>query len=54
MVRLKQRFYWVGCQPAVADWIANCNQCIAAKGPVKITRNELQQITPEYFSSGYQ
>ena len=24
--RLKQRFYWVGCQKAVADWIANCTQ----------------------------
>lgn len=41
--KLKQRFYWVGCQQAVADWIANCAQCIAAKGPLRRSRGQFQQ-----------
>ena len=41
--RLKQRFYWVGCQQAVTDWITNCTQYTAAKGPVRRIRGELQQ-----------
>ena len=40
--RPKQCFYWVGCQQTAADWIANCTQCIAAKGPVR-SRGQLQQ-----------
>ena len=41
--RLKKHFYWVGCHQAVANWIANCNHCIAAKGPVRRSRGRLQQ-----------
>ena len=41
--KLKQCFYWGGCQQAVADWIANCTQCIAAKGPIRRLRGQLQQ-----------
>ena len=40
--RIKQDFYWVGCQQAVADCIASCSQCIAAKGPRR-SRGQLQQ-----------
>ena len=40
---LKLHFYWVECQQAVADWIANCTLCIAAKGPVTRSRGQLQQ-----------
>ena len=43
LARLKQRFYWVGRQQAVADWIANCTQCIAAEGPLRRSRGQLQQ-----------
>lgn len=41
--KLKHRFYWVGCQQAVADWIANCTQCMAAKGPTRRSRGQMQQ-----------
>ena len=40
--KLKQYFYWVGCQQAKADWIASCTLCIAAKSPVR-RRGQLQQ-----------
>ena len=41
--RPKHRFYWVVCHQAVTDWTANCTQCIAAKGPVRRGRGQLQQ-----------
>ena len=41
--RLKQRFYWVGCQQVVAAGIANCNQCIPTIGPVRRSRGQLKQ-----------
>lgn len=41
--KLKQRFYWVGCQQDVAEWVANCPNCITAKGPVRRSRGRLQQ-----------
>ena len=44
--RLKQRFYWVGCEHAVADWVENCTQCIVAKGPIRMSRGHLQQYKP--------
>ena len=45
--KLKQRFYWIGCQQAVANWTTNCTQRIAAKGPVKRSRCQLQ-----HYNSG--
>ena len=43
--RLKQRFYWVGCQQIVTDWIANYSQSIVAKGRVR-SRGQLQIYNP--------
>ncbi|XP_049314463.1 uncharacterized protein LOC125778892 [Bactrocera dorsalis] len=31
--KIKQRFYWIGCRDSVAEWISNCVECMAAKGP---------------------
>ena len=45
--RIKQHFYWVGYQQAVVYWIANCIQCIAAKGPVRRSRGQLQQCNSD-------
>lgn len=41
--KIKQRFYWVNCQDSVAEWIKNCPQCMAAKGPKTRSRGRLQQ-----------
>ena len=41
--KLKQRFYWVGCQQAVADYIANCPQCITAKDSVRKSQGQFQK-----------
>ena len=41
--KVKQRFYWVGCQKSIADWIANCERCIRAKGPTRKSRGYMQQ-----------
>ncbi|XP_049307262.1 uncharacterized protein LOC125777124 [Bactrocera dorsalis] len=25
--KIKQRFYWIGCQDSIAEWISNCVEC---------------------------
>lgn len=41
--KIKQRFYWVNCRQSVAEWIHNCDQCMAAKGPKTRSKGRLQQ-----------
>lgn len=41
--KIKKRFYWVGCQETVADWIRRCDQCAIAKGPRQRTRGKMHQ-----------
>uniref|UniRef100_W8B595 RNA-directed DNA polymerase n=1 Tax=Ceratitis capitata TaxID=7213 RepID=W8B595_CERCA len=41
--KIKQRFYWVGCRQSVAEWIANCTECIAAKGPKSRSHGQMKQ-----------
>ena len=41
--KIKQRFYWIGCRDSIAEWISNCVECMAAKGPKAKSRGRLQQ-----------
>lgn len=41
--KVKQRFYWIGCHQSAKDWIQNCSQCMAAKGPRIRSRGKMQQ-----------
>ncbi len=43
MEKVKQRFYWVGCRQSVTEWIANCGECISAKGPRSKSRGQMKQ-----------
>ncbi|CAD7002082.1 unnamed protein product [Ceratitis capitata] len=43
--KIKQRFYWVGCRQSVAEWIANCTEFIAAKGPKSRSHGQMKQYT---------
>ncbi|XP_075168511.1 uncharacterized protein LOC142240690 [Haematobia irritans] len=44
--KVKQRFYWVGCQKSIAEWVANCEKCIKAKGPRRKSRGLMQEYRP--------
>lgn len=41
--KIKKRFYWVGCQESVADWIRRCDRCIKAKGPSRRSHGKMRQ-----------
>lgn len=45
--KIKKRFYWMGCQEAVADFISTCEQCVKAKGPMKKSRGKMSQYNVE-------
>ncbi|XP_059223137.1 uncharacterized protein LOC131996950 [Stomoxys calcitrans] len=40
---LKQRFYEVGCQKSIADWVANFERYMKAKRPKRKSRGHIQQ-----------
>ncbi|XP_073815088.1 uncharacterized protein [Musca autumnalis] len=46
--KVKQRFYWAGCQKSFAEWISNCERCMKAKGPTRKSRGYMQQ-----YNSGH-
>ena len=41
--KVKQKFYWVGCLKSVADWAANCKQCIKAKSSIRESHGRIHQ-----------
>ncbi|CAD6998461.1 unnamed protein product [Ceratitis capitata] len=45
--KIKQRFYWIGCRQPVAEWIADCAECIAAKGPKSRSHGQMKQYNAE-------
>lgn len=42
LAKLRQRYYWPGLQEDVRAYIAGCNQCSCAKGPLKHKRAPMQ------------
>ena len=45
--KLKEKFYWVGCRQSVTEWIANCVECIAAKGPRSRSHGQMKQYNSD-------
>ena len=43
MAKIKQRFYWISCRCDVEEWIANCKECMSAKGPRTKSRGKMCQ-----------
>ena len=41
--RVRERFYWVGCQRDVQDWCRSCDACASRKGPSRNIRAPMAQ-----------
>lgn len=44
LIKVKERFYWVGLSRDVKLWCMNCTVCGARKGPSTRSRGELKPI----------